>query len=159
MNKLKINLSWLPLRPGAWEINWPKLVDLNYILVPNAGSSFRYYSQFVILFSLFLVGSVFISFWRRRFKIVNPPKFHFLNRLLVYLFSFGLTGLILLFMRFENAKLLSSRIVFILAIISFLIWGGRLAYEYLRKLPLLEKSYQTQLLKQKYLPRRRAKKS
>src|SRR3989344_2533924 len=92
-------------------------------------------------------------------KIVNSPKFHFLNRLLVYLFSFGLTGLILLFMRFENAKLLSSRIVFILAIISFLIWGGRLAYEYLRKLPLLEKSYQTQLLKQKYLPRRRAKKS
>ena len=149
-------IHWLPLTREDWLLNLPRLIDSSRIFQANPGSRFKFFPQFTILFSLLLILALFVYLKKRKTKN-NPPKEKFFKRFFIYLLSFSLTGYLLLFFRYENVKYLSARFLLYVFFLIFFIWGARILLFKIRKLQAEEKDYQTYLIKQKYMPKRKAR--
>ena len=148
--------EFLPLAKSDWQVDWQKVSSFDYLTQEGAGSGFRYYSQFGILFAVLLIISVFFFLKKRKVRN-NPPRGKLYKQIFIYFLTFALSGLVLLFLRYEHISYLSSRIIFLLTLFVFMVWGLRLVYRYWKKFPITERDYRAYLLKQKYMPKRKLK--
>ncbi len=149
-------IHYLPLEARDWYFNPLKFFNLNYLVNTNPGSQFTFYPQLFFIFTLCIVLSVYFFIARRKYKDL-PPKKDFFRRFSLYFLITGLVGYVLLGMRYENVRLLSSRLLLLISLVALVGWGITLLLEYRRKLPEQIRTHHATLLKQKYLPKKKTK--
>lgn len=70
----------------------------------------------------------------------------------------GVLGIVFALSRFQGIYMLSSRFLMLADILAIIIWTVWIVYYSVAKLPKLAQQYNKQLAKEKYLPKKKAKK-
>ena len=125
-----------------------KLLKTSYLLDANPTAE-GLYLYLMIVFGLLIVMAAVLFF------IKFKKYYRKLQRKLIMLFLIvGLTGFILIFLRYEQTPYLSSRWLILLLLLLFAVWLLSIIYYYLLILPgEIKKSLEKENF-EKYLPRR-----
>ena len=92
-----------------------KLFDFRYLLHPNPGKFFPM-GNWLLLFFAFLILTAIVIFILIRMAKVNPVLKRILRRMPVRLFSFAVSGALLILLRLGEAAYLSMRVWLV-------VWG------------------------------------
>jgi len=133
------------------QIDLTKLFRADYIfeLNPVATGLYLYFS--IIFGILILLAVVFFFVSRRKNKIYHTLQ----RRAFIFFTAIGIIGLLLTFFRFEQISYLGSRLMFLVLMVVFVLWGGWIGFYIFFVLP---KEKQKNFKKQKfikYLPRQK----
>lgn len=135
-------------------LDFRRFIELKYILSPTPGYNFKFFLPLIITFGLLIiVGAVGSYILKKREKFLKPIA----NRLLKFGLSIGLTGLLLIFLRYENLPFLSMRIWLMLLAIVAIVWSILLIVFIISYLPRAKSNLAKQKVFQKYLPRKKGK--
>jgi len=137
------------------NINFRQIFSLDYIFekTPSSNSSYIYLA-FLFGFLILLAVIAWIGYGRLKKKLPLWGKMQ--TRVFNIFFYIGLTGLILIFFRWQAISYLGSRFFLALLLLVFIIWGLYIIYFRLIILPKEMANFQTQKSFEKYLPRRQA---
>ncbi len=136
-----------------FDIN--KLFSLDYIFekTPDATGTYKY---LVFLFGFLILLSIaaWIGYGRLKKKLPLWGKMQ--AKVFNLFFYLGITGLILIFFRWQSITYLGSRFFMILLALVFAIWGLYILYFRLKVLPKEIANLETRKKFEMYLPRRQA---
>jgi len=139
------------------RIKWhPKIKEFfsyNYLFNLNPGSSFTYLIHFLIGYTFLFITAIFLFLINRRLKNLIQKKL--ISKIYNLLFTISIIGCLLLLFRYEGIYFLSSRILFLLLIVSFFVWSFYLLYYFLKIYPQEKKDYEDYLRKKEYLPHKK----
>lgn len=131
------------------QINLTKLFRADYIFEVSP-AVIGLYLYFSIIFGILIVLAVIFFFLlRRKNRIYHKLQ----KRVFIFFVTIGIIGLLLIFFRFEKITYLGSRLMFLVLMTTFVLWGGWIAFYIIFDLP---KEKQKLFKKQKfikYLPR------
>lgn len=135
------------------QINISKLFQSSYIFKSSPPSD-GLYVYLLIIFGIMLLLAVTTLF------IYKNTKYKVYKRYKNYLFNLFLTcslvGLGLIFSRFQQIPYLGSRLMFLLLLLVFIVWGGWIIYFKAFVMSKIIKKEQEKENFSKYLPRRQA---
>ena len=93
-----------------------------YLFNPNPSSNFKFLLPLLIFFALMLVVAIIFPIWFRKRKKKSPPRINMVGKIQTPLLTFSLIGVLLLFFRWQALPYLSTRILLLTLLISFLVW-------------------------------------
>ena len=107
------------------QINFHKLLDTKYLseTFPKQTGLYQY---LYIVFGLMIAGAVVFYFLKR--KSNNKLTKNLYSQIFTWLLTIGLIGPLLLFFRYQQIAYLGSRIMLILLILVFVVWGIFILY-------------------------------
>jgi hypothetical protein len=126
--------------------------------VASGRSNLLEVSWFFVYSIVLLAFGVFIFFYLKIIVKDNPPKQKFFGPFAWMFASLGALGIILGLFRVEGVTFFSAFAFWALHILATLCLIVFFAYRYIRFLPKKQASYESYLLKKKYLPKRKKKK-
>jgi len=134
------------------NIDIKKLFDIGYIFekVPDTSGAYKY---LIFLFGLMILLAVLAWFGYGRLKKKLPLWEKMETRVFNIFFYIGITGLLLIFFRWQAIPFLGSRFFMILLALVFIIWGLYIIYFRLRVLPSKIADFEREKNFKKYLPR------
>lgn len=137
------------------NIDIKKLFDIGYIFekTPDATGTYKY---LVFLFGFLILISVIAWIGYGRLKKKLPLWGKMQTKVFNLFFYIGMTGLLLIFFRWQAISYLGSRFFMILLASVFGIWGLYILYFRLKVLPKEIANLQSRKKFEKYLPRRQA---
>lgn len=137
------------------NIDIKKLFDIGYIFekTPDASGAYKY---LVFLFGFSILLSVVAWIGYGRIKKNLPLWGKMQTKVFNLFFYIGITGLLLIFFRWQAIPYLGSRFFMILLALVFVIWGLYILYFRLRVLPKEIANLETRKKFEMYLPRRQA---
>lgn len=135
------------------QINFHKLLDKKYLFetFPNETGLYQY---LYILFGLMIAGAV-ASYLLKR-KSNNKLIKHLYAQMFGWLLTIGLIGPLLLFFRYQQIAYLGSRIILLVLMLAFVIWGIYILYIKLIFMPGEIIKQKAKEKYEKYLPRHKA---
>ncbi len=140
------------------QIHLTNLLQKDYIFEATPATE-GLYLYLAILFGIFILFAIAVVVIYRKPKY--PVYRHIRSQLFNLFLTTGIIGLIIIFCRFQQIAYLGSRLMFLLLILMFIIWGGWICIYRFIKVPKLIKKEQEKGKFEKYLPKadRPAKKS
>ncbi|OGY23339.1 MAG: hypothetical protein A2Y57_00010 [Candidatus Woykebacteria bacterium RBG_13_40_7b] len=135
--------------------DFQKLISPKYFFSANPGSAFKFYVPLVAFSTILIVLGAAILIYNKT-KIKNyPPKNKFFNGLGIWSIIFGTFSLALIFFRYEGVRFLSARILWVFYLLSLFLVSFFYLKKYFGRLPKEIFKYESYLLKQKYLSKRK----
>ena len=133
------------------NINPKKLFEPSYIFekTPSANSDYLYLA---IVFGLFIVLAIVFWFIYGKKKKNLPVLSSLQGRFFNIFFYTGISGLVLIFFRFQQIPYLGSRLFLLILILVFIIWSIYLLYFYFKILPQKISKFREEQIYNKYLP-------
>lgn len=132
------------------QIDFSKLSDKDYILQTSPDPT-GLYKYLLIIFGLMFVAAFILIF--KKPKEVYRKLY---SKLIGLLLIVGLSGLALVFFRWQAIPYLNSRLLFVILVFIFLLWLSSIIYYYLLILPKEIKQKQKKENFEKYLPTSKA---
>lgn len=136
------------------QIQISKLFKVNYILVATPKSSGLYQYLIIIFGFLGLMALVLWFFFRKSQKLTKE----FFKKIITLFVTTAILGVMLIFFRTQEIPYLGSRLMLIVLIIMFVIWGGFILYYRLVTMPKKIKIIKEKEEFEKYIPKKGNKK-
>lgn len=134
--------------------NFFTIFNPNYLFDPTPGSKNHYYIPLIIIFAIFIIGSILCKKYLKKHKKNQALRRLFKNTPR-NLMTIGIIGLLLLAIRYENLPYLSMRFFLWLLIIITIVFFAKTIYTYTKKYPIEKEKIRKQIEKKKYLPKKK----
>ena len=113
------------------------------------------YLYLIFLFGFLIIAAFAAWFGYGRLKKKLPIFEKMQTRVFNLFFYTGITGLLLIFFRWQEITYLGSRFFMLILLVVFIIWGSWVIYFSLKILPKARKEFEARQKFEKYLPRPR----
>lgn len=135
--------------------NWQNYFSSNYLFNASPSGEEKMQIGLAVFFLLLIIVGILVFFILgkkyHQFPPFKPPKIHIINCSLFV----GITGLLLLFFRWQNIPYLSMRFLLLVLLVAFLIWLVYIIIYIRTKLIYDLKKFQVEQRYQSYIIRKK----
>jgi hypothetical protein len=136
------------------QIQISKLFKVNYLLDATPKSDGLYQYSIIIFGLLGLVTLLLWFFSRNKQKLTRE----FFKKIITLFITTAILGIICIFLRSQEIPYLGSRLVLLILIFMFIIWGGFILYFRIMVMPKKIKNIKEKEEFEKYLPKSKGNK-